>query len=73
MGPYRWSRNPIYVSFSLLQLGIAFWVNSLWVLVTLLPAVAVMSFVVIPREEQYLETRFPSDYSAYRRFVRRWL
>ncbi|HAA26954.1 MAG TPA: isoprenylcysteine carboxylmethyltransferase family protein [Cyanobacteria bacterium UBA8553] len=72
-GPYRCSRNPIYLSFSLLQLGVAFWVNSLWLLVTLIPAVALMSFVVIPREEQYLETRFPSDYLPYKASVRRWL
>jgi protein-S-isoprenylcysteine O-methyltransferase Ste14 len=72
-GPYRWSRNPIYLSFTLLQLGVAFWVNSLWLLVTLIPAVALMSFVVIPREEQYLEIRFPSDYLAYKASVRRWL
>lgn len=72
-GPYRYSRNPIYLSFSLLQLGIAFWVNSLWLLVTLIPAVALMSFVVIPREEQYLETRFPADYLPYKASVRRWL
>jgi protein-S-isoprenylcysteine O-methyltransferase Ste14 len=72
-GPYRWSRNPIYLSFSLLQLGVAFWVNSLWLLVTLIPAVALISFVVIPREEQYLETHFPSDYLAYKASVRRWL
>ena len=72
-GPYRYSRNPIYLSFSLLQLGVAFWVNSLWLLVTLMPAVALMAFVVIPREEHYLETRFPSDYLPYKASVRRWL
>lgn len=72
-GPYRYSRNPIYLSFSLLQLGVTFWVNSLWLLVTLIPAVALMSFVVIPREERYLETRFPSDYLPYKASVRRWL
>ena len=72
-GPYRRSRNPIYLSFSLLQLGVAFWVNSLWLLVTLMPAVALMSFVVIPREEHYLESRFPSDYLPYKASVRRWL
>jgi protein-S-isoprenylcysteine O-methyltransferase Ste14 len=72
-GPYRWSRNPIYLSFSLLQLGVACWVNSLWLLVTLIPAVVLMSFVVIPREEQYLETHFPSDYLPYKASVRRWL
>jgi protein-S-isoprenylcysteine O-methyltransferase Ste14 len=72
-GLYRYSRNPIYLAFSLLQLGIACWVNSLWLLVTLIPAVALMAFVVIPREEQYLETRFPSDYLPYKASVRRWL
>ena len=72
-GPYRFSRNPIYLAFSLLQLGVAFWVNSLWLLVTLIPAVALMSLVVIPREERYLETRFPSDYQTYKTSVRRWL
>jgi protein-S-isoprenylcysteine O-methyltransferase Ste14 len=72
-GPYRCSRNPIYLAFSLLQLGVAVWVNSLWLLVTLMPAVGLMSFVVIPREEQYLEARFPSDYLPYKASVRRWL
>ena len=72
-GPYRFSRNPIYLAFSLLQLGIAGWVNSLWLLITLVPAVALMSLVVIPREERYLARRFPSEYPAYRAAVRRWL
>ena len=72
-GPYRYSRNPIYLAFSLLQLGLACWVNSLWLLVTLIPAVALMSFVVIPREERYLEIRFPTQYPAYKLAVRRWL
>jgi protein-S-isoprenylcysteine O-methyltransferase Ste14 len=72
-GPYRYSRNPIYLSFSLLQLGIAFWVNGIWLLVTLIPAVLLMSLVVIPREEAFLEARFPSEYLPYKASVRRWL
>ena len=72
-GPYRYSRNPVYLAFSLFHLGVACWVNSLWLLVSLVPAVALMSFVVIPREEHYLETRFPSEYLAYKAAVRRWL
>jgi len=72
-GPYRFSRNPIYLAFSLLQFGISCWVNSSWLLVTLIPAVALMAFVVIPREEQYLEIHFPSDYLPYKASVRRWL
>jgi protein-S-isoprenylcysteine O-methyltransferase Ste14 len=72
-GPYRYSRNPVYLAFSLFQLGVAFWINTLWLLVTLVPAVALMSFVVIAREERYLETRFPSQYLPYKAAVRRWL
>jgi protein-S-isoprenylcysteine O-methyltransferase Ste14 len=72
-GPYRFSRNPIYLAFSLLQLGLALWVDSLWLLVTLVPAGALTAFVVVPREERYLAARFPSDYAAYTASVRRWL
>ncbi len=72
-GPYQWSRNPIYLSFSLLQFGFACVINGLWVLVSLVPALALMSFVVIPREERYLETHFRSDYPPYKASVRRWL
>jgi protein-S-isoprenylcysteine O-methyltransferase Ste14 len=72
-GPYRFSRNPIYLAFSLLQLGLSLWVNSLALLITLVPAVALMSLIVIPREERYLEEQFPSEYLPYKASVRRWL
>jgi protein-S-isoprenylcysteine O-methyltransferase Ste14 len=72
-GPYRFTRNPIYLSFSLLQIGLALLVNSAWLLVTLVPAAALMALVVVPREERYLEARFPAEYPPYRASVRRWL
>ena len=72
-GPYRCSRNPIYVAFSLFQLGIASWVNSGVADRHLIAAVALMAAVVIPREERYLERRFGADYVDYKRSVRRWL
>ncbi len=72
-GPYGFSRNPIYLAFTLFQVGLAAWINSLGVLLALLPAVAFMELVVIPREERYLEARFPSEYLPYKREVRRWL
>jgi protein-S-isoprenylcysteine O-methyltransferase Ste14 len=72
-GPYRFSRNPIYLAFSLLQLGLALLINSLTMVMTLALAVAVMALVVIPREERYLAQRFPSEYSAYKASTRRWL
>jgi protein-S-isoprenylcysteine O-methyltransferase Ste14 len=72
-GPYRLSRNPIHLAFSLLQLGIGIWANSLWLLATLAGAVALIHYVVIPREEQYLERRFGAEYLDYKRSVRPWL
>jgi protein-S-isoprenylcysteine O-methyltransferase Ste14 len=72
-GPYRFSRNPIYVAFSLLQLGIAVWANSLWLICTLVVAVALMSTLVIPREERYLERKFGAEYLDYKGRVRRWI
>ena len=72
-GPYRFSRNPIYLAFSLLHLGIAIWVNGLWLVATLIAALAVMAYVVIPREEEYLERRFGAEYLDYKKSVRRWV
>lgn len=72
-GPYRFSRNPIYLAFTLFQVGLAAGVNSLGLLLALLPALALMALVVIPREERYLEARFPAEYPPYKRAVRRWL
>jgi protein-S-isoprenylcysteine O-methyltransferase Ste14 len=72
-GPYRFSRNPIYLSFILLLLGLSIWLNNLWVLVTLLPAVGVIAIVVIPREERFLDRKFHDEYSSYKAAVRRWL
>lgn len=71
-GPFRFSRNPIYLAFTLLQIGLAAWVNGVGLLVTLLPALALM-VLVVTREERYLEARFPSEYLPYKRVVRRWL
>jgi protein-S-isoprenylcysteine O-methyltransferase Ste14 len=71
-GPYRFSRNPIYLSFILLVIGLSVWLNDLWLLVTLVPSVVFISAVVIPREERFLERTFP-EYSIYRATVRRWM
>jgi protein-S-isoprenylcysteine O-methyltransferase Ste14 len=72
-GPYRMSRNPIYLSFLLFELGIAIWANSMWLLATLGAAVVLIHYVVIPREEQYLERKFGAQYLDYKASVRRWL
>jgi len=72
-GPYRFSRNLIYLSFFVAQLGIALWISSIWMVATLIPAAAVVFRVVVPREERYLECRFGQQYSSYRDSLRRWL
>jgi protein-S-isoprenylcysteine O-methyltransferase Ste14 len=72
-GPYRFSRNPIYLSFILLVLGLAVWLNDVWLLVTLVPAVAFIASVVIPREERFIERNFHEQYSSYKATARRWL
>jgi protein-S-isoprenylcysteine O-methyltransferase Ste14 len=72
-GPFRYSRNPIYLSFTILYAGIAFVANALWPLL-LLPAVLVaMNRGVIEREEQYLQRKFGAEYTRYKDQVRRWL
>jgi protein-S-isoprenylcysteine O-methyltransferase Ste14 len=72
-GPYQWSRNPIYLAFSILQLGIACWLNNLWVLGTLGAAWGLMTGVVIAKEERYLERKFGAEYLEYKAKVRRWI
>jgi protein-S-isoprenylcysteine O-methyltransferase Ste14 len=71
-GPYRFSRNPIYLSFILFVLGLSVWLNDLWLLVTLVPAVAFIRALVIPREERFLERNFRDEYMSYKAAVRRW-
>jgi protein-S-isoprenylcysteine O-methyltransferase Ste14 len=72
-GPYRFTRNPMYLSFALMQAGVALVTNALWPLVFLLPVLFVIRRYVIDREEQYLERKFGEGYLAYKRRVRRWI
>jgi len=72
-GPYRFSRNPGYVSLTMLYVAIGFFANSLWVLLMVVPAVTVIHFGVIKREERYLEAKFGDEYREYKTTVRRWV
>jgi len=72
-GPYRFSRNPIYLSMTLLTVGIAIWVNILWILLLLVLVLLIMQFGVIAREEAYLTKKFGEEYLRYKSNVRRWL
>ncbi len=72
-GPYRFTRNPMYLGFTLLYLAVSGWINSAWPVFFLPLVLVVMQRAVIAREEVYLESLFGDDYRAYRRRVRRWL
>lgn len=72
-GFYRFSRNPIYVSFVLLLMGLGISFNSLWIFLSVVPFIAIMNWGVISREEAYLEHKFGEDYLTYKSQVRRWL
>lgn len=71
-GAFRWSRNPMYVGMTALLVGIALWSQNAWVLILLVPALAVMHWGVVLREERYLVRKFGAEYDAYRARVRRY-
>jgi protein-S-isoprenylcysteine O-methyltransferase Ste14 len=72
-GPFRLSRNPMYLARTLLYVGLALLANALWVLSLLVPLLVVMHYGVITREERYLEVKFGDAYRRYRAGVRRWI
>ena len=72
-GPYRVTRNPMYVAMALLTAGTGLWLNTWWVLGLLPLAIAAIDRMVITREEAYLRRRFGAEYEAFTRRVRRWL
>ena len=72
-GPFRYSRNPIYVALTLLYLGVALLVNALWILLLVVPVWVVIRYGVIAREEAYLTRKFGDVYHQYTAQVRRWL
>jgi protein-S-isoprenylcysteine O-methyltransferase Ste14 len=72
-GPYRFTRNPIYLGMFLGLIGLAILFDNLWLLMTLVPFALVIRYGVVAREEAYLERKFGDVYQRYRSRVRRWL
>ena len=72
-GPYRFTRNPIYIGMFLGQTGLAIGLDNLWVLAALVPFYLVIRYGVVAREEAYLERKFGDVYLGYKSRVRRWL
>jgi protein-S-isoprenylcysteine O-methyltransferase Ste14 len=72
-GPYRFSRNPMYVAWTSISLGLALLVNSVWLVGALPLAFLYLHLVEIPRDEASLEEMFGEEYLSYKRRVRRYL
>ena len=72
-GPYRYSRNPIYLAMVLFGAGFGMATQNLWIILTTVAAGLIINFFVIPQEEAYLERRFGGDYREFKERVRRWI
>lgn len=72
-GPYRFSRNPMYVGLCALQMGLGLASSNLWIVLLALPALAVVHFIAVRPEEAYLESKFGEGYLSYKSSVRRYL
>ena len=72
-GPYRFTRNPMYLGLSVLYLGLTLWLDTVWALLLFPVVIAVLRRAVIDREERYLEHAFGAEYGEYRRRVPRWI
>lgn len=72
-GPFRFSRNPMYLGIVVMLLGITLWLGSWPMLIAPIGFLVVMSLVGIPHEEQALRDTFGEVYASYARRVRRWI
>jgi len=72
-GPFRLSRNPLYLALTLLYLGVTVASDTWWGLIGLIPLLVVMHLGVVLREEHYLEGKFGDEYRKYKAEVARYL
>lgn len=72
-GPYRFTRNPMYLGMGLILGGLALLGNALWPLLALVPVIWIIRTQVIDKEERYLEAKFGGAYRDFKARVRRWI
>lgn len=72
-GPYRFTRNPMYLALCLLQLALGLLLNDWSALFFVIPLALLLHYGVVLREEKYLEAKFGDEYLSLKREVRRWL
>jgi len=72
-GPYRFTRNPMYLGITLFEFGLGLAVNNLWISWFAVPALVSVHFLAVLPEERYLREKFGGSYKAYLAQVRRYL
>ncbi|HEY7878878.1 MAG TPA: isoprenylcysteine carboxylmethyltransferase family protein [Gemmatimonadaceae bacterium] len=72
-GPFRFTRNPLYVATLVIYVGVTLLFNALWPFVLFVPLVILLDWGVIRREERYLTAKFGEPYLAYCARARRWV
>jgi protein-S-isoprenylcysteine O-methyltransferase Ste14 len=72
-GPYRFTRNPMYLGMAFILAGLGLIGNTVWPILAMVPAIIIIRTQVIAREERYLERKFGDEYRAFKTRVRRWL
>jgi protein-S-isoprenylcysteine O-methyltransferase Ste14 len=72
-GPFRFTRNPMYLALCLLQVALGFFLNDWITLLFVTPLVLILHYGVVLREERYLAAKFGEPYLQYKREVRRWI
>ncbi len=71
-GPFKYSRNPIYMGMCLIAIGTGLIANSYWVVFSFIPAATLVYYTAIKKEERYLEEKFGQEYLDYKSKVKRW-
>jgi protein-S-isoprenylcysteine O-methyltransferase Ste14 len=72
-GPFRFTRNPLYLALCLLQVALGFFLNDWITLLFVVPLTVIFHYGVVLREERYLTAKFGESYLQYKREVRRWI
>jgi protein-S-isoprenylcysteine O-methyltransferase Ste14 len=72
-GPFRFTRNPMYLALCLVQIALGFFLDDWITLLFVVPVALILHYGVILREERYLTAKFGEPYLQYKSEVRRWI
>lgn len=72
-GVFQYSRNPLYLMFNLMPIGLGIFFDNFWLLISLFPSAYFLYHIAIKKEEAYLEVTFGEEYLEYKKKVRRWI